>query len=180
MTHRFFSLALVLCAFVALLSTSVRAGVSEDMSAAQAAFAQANATKGPTHPGYAKAYGIWSRLAGDGDSQAKYHLGILHLYGLGGASFDHIQGYDLIKASAEGGYAQAQAYVGVMHEKGNGLHFRKGAEAARGWYEKAAGAGNCYAVRRLAQAHASGELGLTADAAASDSYRAEQPSCFGQ
>ena len=41
MTHRFFSLALVLCVFVALLSTSTRAGVSDDMSAAQAAFAPA-------------------------------------------------------------------------------------------------------------------------------------------
>lgn len=167
---------LVLLVGPMMLGTTYAA--STDLAEAKAAFDEANAAKNPQHPGYARAYEIWSDLAASGNEQAKYHLGILHLYGLGGAVFDHIQGYDLIKASASGGYPQAQAYVGVMYEKGNGLHFRKGDTEARSWYEKAAASGNCYAVRRLARAHAKGELGFVPDTDASNSYRTERPGCF--
>lgn len=149
-----------------------------EMARAQSAFDEANAAKDPKHSGYAEAYSIWSRLAEHGNDEAKYHLGILHLYGLGGATFDHIYGYQLIQESAYAGYARAEAYVGVMHEKGSGLFFRKGDAEARGWYEKAAGSGNCYAVRRLSRAQAQGELGFVLDTVTAESYRVRHPSCF--
>jgi len=144
----------------------------------EAAFQMANTSRKAEHPGYAKAYRIWSRFAKAGDPASLYHLGVLHLYGLGGASFDQARGFQLIRQSAESGYPKAEGYLGVMYEKGNGLYVRIDPVEAGRWYEKAARGGHCYSVRRLARATARGELGLPLDPARAKEIETARPRCF--
>lgn len=143
-----------------------------------AAYQAAMASKDMHDPGYAKAFSIWTKLAASGDAAATYHLGVLYLYGLGGAEFDQMHAFALIRAAAEGGYPQAESYMGLMSERGDGLFTLSDPEQALQWYEKAEAAGHCYSVRRLARAHERGELGLKTDPEAARALRAQRPQCF--
>ena len=151
---------------------------AETFDDALAAFNDANASKGAENPGYAKAFGIWEKFADSGDPASTYHLGIMHLYGIGGAEFDQIRGFALIRAAAEAGYDKAQGYMGLTYEKGEGMFTLTNFEEALGWYEKAAKGGHCYSVRRLAHAHEKGGLGVAVNAYVGQSLRANQPRCF--
>ena len=157
-----------------LTSISVVGGPFED---GLAAFEAANRAQDSKHEGYAKAYVLWKELAGQGDGPSQYHLGILHMYGLGGAVFDQLAGFKLINRSAEAGYRQAQSYMGVMFEKGDGVFTRHDVAAARSWYHKAAQAGHCYAIRRLQRAYEKGELGLAPDPAQAQEWRQRETDC---
>lgn len=169
-----------ICLLIALLVNVgfVPNALAQTFDEAFAAFTEANASKDPAHPGYTKAYGIWSKFAESGDPASTYHLGVLHLYGLGGAAFDQIRGFDLIRAAAEGGYGKAQGYLGVIHEKGEGIHTTSGSEDALDWYQRAAKSGHCYSIRRLARAHESGELGLTKNPAEAAELKTSRADCF--
>jgi TPR repeat protein len=175
-THRLTTARLVFAWLLTLgLSGNAVAATFDD---AQRAYTEANASKDSKHPGYATAHKIWSMLAAQGDNPSVYHLGVFHLYGLGGAAFDQIQGFKLIRQAAEGGYPKAQAYVGLMYENGQGMFTTRDVGQAAKWYAKASQSGHCYSVRRMAKALENGELTLSADPDAAKDLRTRYESCF--
>ncbi|MFT5393650.1 MAG: TPR repeat protein [Gammaproteobacteria bacterium] len=175
-THPLTTASLVFTLLLTLgLSGSAVAATFAD---AQRAYKEANASKDSKHPGYATAHEIWSTLAAEGDNPSIYHLGVFHLYGLGGAEFDQIQGFKLIRQAAEAGYPKAQAYVGLMYENGQGMFTTRDVGLAAKWYEKASQSGHCYSVRRMAKALENGELTLSADPDAAKDLLTRYARCF--
>lgn len=165
--------ALVLC-----LGLSGGAIASDErFDQARAAFESASGSRDGNHEGYVRAYAIWAELAEEGGSRALYHIGIMNMYGLGGAEFDQLTGVHNVRAAAEGGYPMAQSFMGFMVERSDGLMVEKGDEAALAWWRKGAQGNHCAAVRRLARAYENGELGLPADAAKAAEWNARQQSC---
>jgi TPR repeat protein len=167
-------------ALAALLLTASLAqagGGDERFERAMSAFDEASASKNGEHPGYARAHEIWRELASEGDVRARYHIGILHMFGLGGAEYDRPLAMQLVRAAANGGYAQAQSYMGLLAEQGDGLQARRGDDVALEWWTKAAEGGHCAAVRRLARAYTEGELGLEADTTKAAAWNARMDGC---
>ncbi len=146
-------------------------------AAGLAAFDEANAAGDPQHPGYAKARERWEPLARTGDARAEYHMGVLHLYGLGGAEPNPNRAIDMIRDAAEKGYPQAQSFLGLMSERGTGFYARKDDGEALRWYRKAAEQGHCVSVRRLARALEKGELGLEPDPGEAARWREREATC---
>ena len=140
-------------------------------------FDQANAAQDPKHEGYARAYAIWSDPALAEHSAAQYHLGVLHFYGLGGAEFDQYKGISLFRQSAEAGYHVAQAFMGFAAENGDDVFVAKDEAVALEWYQKAAQANHCVAIRRLEQAYQNGELGLSVNEDKAAEWRQRRDSC---
>ena len=138
---------------------------------------QANASQDANHPGYTEAYKVFSALAEKGNPGARYHLGILHLYGLGGARFDQYKAIRLIKKGAQGGYPQAQSLLGLMIEESDGTLVSADPAKALAWYEKAAAAGHCVAIRRLQKAYQNAELGVEKNEEAALSLKAQEADC---
>jgi TPR repeat protein len=144
---------------------------------AKAAFAEASASGNGEHEAYDRAHALWRALAEDGDVRARYHIGILHLFGLGKAEFDHRLAMENVRAAADGGYPQAQSYMGLIAETGDGSIARRGDDIALEWWRKAAEGGHCAAIRRMARAYGNGELGLSANAATADAWAAREAGC---
>lgn len=142
-----------------------------------AAYDAAVASKQEDHPGYAQAYEIWKPLAEAGHPGATYHIGMLHFFGLGGATFDQYQAFQLFTAAAENGYPPAQSFLGLMAERSDGTYIVLSDEVALKWYRKAAESGHCPSVRRLAAAYEKGELGLTADPEQAALWRSRIEGC---
>lgn len=149
---------LALCAL--FLGLSVASHAMSTFEEALAAMDEANMAKNSKHEGYAKAYKVFSKLAEESHPGAQYHLGILHFYGLGGATFDQFRAVKLIEKAAHNDYYQAQSLMGLMVEKSDGTMVATDPAIAVAWYEKAAAAGHCVSLRRLATAYERGELGL--------------------
>ena len=144
---------------------------------AKASFAAASGTRDGNHEGYVRAYAIWSELAAEGDTRALYHIGIMNMYGLGGAEFDQLTAIRNVRAAADDGYPMAQSFMGFMVERSDGLMVERGDEAALGWWRKGAEGNHCAAVRRMARAYENGELGLAADPVQAAQWNARQENC---
>lgn len=145
--------------------------------AALAAYDEAVASRDPKHPGYAAARAAWEPLADGGDPASAYHLGMLHMFGLGGASFDQLQAVRLIEAAAKSRYPPAQTFMGLLAERGQGLMVAVDESLALAWYTHGARGGHCAAVRRLVRAYGEGELGVAPDAGTADDWRARLDGC---
>ncbi|WP_454758742.1 tetratricopeptide repeat protein [Caulobacter segnis] len=97
----------------------------------------------------------WLRMAADqGDAKAMFALGLLYADGLG-VPKDRPAGFALIRRSAEGGYAFAQAAVGEMYVLGEGGVAPNPAEALA-WYSRSAAQGERDGLTGLAEAYALG------------------------
>ena len=145
--------------------------------AALAAYDEAVASRDPKHPGFAAAREAWEPLAAGGDPASTYHLGMLHMFGLGGASFDQLEAVRLIEAAAERRHPPAQSFMGLLAERGQGMMVATDEELALAWYTHGARGGHCAAVRRLVRVYREGELGAAPDAEAADGWRARLDGC---
>ena len=150
---------------------------TEPFEKALRAMDQANASQDANHPGYTEAYKVFSALVEKGNPGTDYHLGILHLYGLGGARFDQYEAVQLIKKGAQGGYLQAQSLLGLMIEKSDGTLVSTDPAKALAWYEKAAAGRHCVAIRRLHKAYQNGELGLEKNKETALSLKTQELNC---
>ncbi|MEM7251544.1 MAG: tetratricopeptide repeat protein [Pseudomonadota bacterium] len=166
--------AFILAVMTLVMTASVQATTFED---ALASMDEANASRDSTHPGYAKAFDAFQRMSEEGHPGAKYHLGILHFYGLGGALFDQYKAVKLIEQAAEADYFQAQSLLGLMIEKSDGMMVTTDEAVAVSWYEKAASQGHCVSIRRLANAYERGELGLPKSEKISGILREQEKGC---
>lgn len=108
-----------------------------------------------------------------GDADASYQLALFDL-GLGGR-WQPDAAVPRIRDAAARGVAEAQYWLAWQHEAGPLLP--NDAALALGWYQRAANAGHRLAIARLAEAYASGELGLARDPLQAAQYRARQSQC---
>lgn len=151
--------------------------VREAHLAALAVYDEAVASEDPKHPGYKRAREAWEPLAAAGDPASIYHLGMLRLFGLGGASFDQLEAVLMIERAAEHRYPPAQTFMGLLAERGDGSIVAADGKLALEWYTHGALGGHCAAVRRLVQAYEQAELGVVADAGKADEWRARLDGC---
>jgi TPR repeat protein len=98
--------------------------------------------------------------ANAGDAEALYYLSFFY-FGPLGAEPDEARGVEVIRSSAEKGYAVAQYWMGWQSEVGS--HLPQSDEAALEWYQKAAQSDYSLAMERLEKAYRNGELGLQVD-----------------
>ena len=155
----------------------VSAEVREAHRAALAAYDEAVATQDPKHPGFSRAREAWEPLAAGGDPASIYHLGMLHMFGLGGADFDQLVAVRLIERAAENRYPPAQTFMALLAERGEGIMVAADETLALEWYTHGARGGHCAAVRRLVQAYENGELGVAVDAGKADEWRSRLAGC---
>jgi TPR repeat protein len=83
----------------------------------------------------------------------------------------------LIEGAAEDGYALADAFIGLLHDKGDGMMVPHDPALAVARYERAAEGNNCAALKRLAQAYGEGKLDVEPDADRAAAYAARVPEC---
>ena len=157
--------------------TAVDEEPRQALEEALADFDRAVASENAEHPAYARARATWEKLADQEEPAAIYHLGILHLFGLGGAGFDQIVAMSLIRDAARKGYPPAQSYMGLLAEKGDGTAVLVDDGLALEWYTHGARGGHCAAVRRLVKVYSEGGLGVRADEAAASAWRAKLDEC---
>lgn len=164
---------------VPVLCMALAAGAfaSDRYERAKAAYDEAAASQDGKHEGYSRARVIWQELAAEGDARARYHIGILHLFGLGDAEFDQQKGMQNVSAAAQDGYPVAQSLMGLLTERGDGTMARTGDDVALAWWRKGAEGNHCAAIRRLSRAYERGELGLAADAGEAARWSAREPGC---
>jgi hypothetical protein len=77
------------------------------------------------------AIGLWTQLAGAGDSQASLFLGYVFRQGLG-VERDESLAADWYRQAAEGGEAEAQYELALMYELGIGVP--RNPDQAAAWY----------------------------------------------
>ena len=175
--------ALPAIGLIALLIVSipnVRADTAKDddrFAQALAAFDEASAATDQKHEGFERAYAIWSELAEAGDTRANYHMGIMNMYGIGGAEFEQRVGIRNVRLAAENGYPIAQSLMGFMVERSDGTYVKTGDELALSWWRKGAEGNHCTAIRRMAAVYEKGELGVEADPAKSAEWTARLAGC---
>ena len=145
--------------------------------AALADYDEAVASRDPKHPGFNRAREAWEPLVAGGDPAASFHLAMLHMFGLGGADFDQVAAFRLIEKAAEHRHAQAQTFMGLLAERGDGTMVTVNEGLALEWYTHGAKGGHCAAVRRLVRAFEEGELGVAADAGKADEWRTRLDGC---
>lgn len=149
----------------------------EQFTQALAAFDEASESKNRTHEGFARAYAMWSELAQAGDTRANYHMGIMNMYGIGGAKFEQLLGIGNVRVAAENGYPIAQSLMGFLVERSDGTMVKTGDELALSWWRKGAEGNHCIAIRRLVSVYKNGELGVEADAKQAAEWEARQANC---
>lgn len=103
----------------------------------------------------ARAFGIYTQLAAEGNAKAEYNLGQMYLSG-DGVSQDMDQATHWFRRSAEHGFAEAQYMLGS-------LHFHRVAplqspEEAIMWYRKAAEQGHARSELNLGDLYLKGEV----------------------
>ena len=153
------------------------AEVREAHRVALAAYDEAVASQDPKHPGYERAREAWEPLAAGGDPASIYHLGMLHMFGLGGANFDQLVAVRMIETAAENRFPQAQTFMGLLAERGEGMMVAADEQLALEWYTHGARGGHCAAVRRVVRAFEAGELGVAVDAGEADEWRSRLDGC---
>ena len=67
------------------------------------------------------AHKIWSRLAEDGDTDAAYGLGMMHLTGMGSLTTDYGEAARWLGRAADAGHADARNTIAVMYYHGMGV-----------------------------------------------------------
>ena len=143
-----------------------------------AAYDEGAASRMPDHPAYERAFSTWSAVPEEERSPAlRYHLGMMYYFGIGGAPIDQRRALELIEGAAADGYALADAYIGLLHDKGDGMMVPHDAALAVERYERAAAGRNCAAIKRLAEAYELGDLGLPRDAERAAALKAQVPDC---
>ena len=167
--------ALLLLALAAM--PAAHAVDEKQFAAALAAFDEASGTRDVKHPSFVHAYSIWSQLAKDGDTRANYHMGMMNMFGLGGAEFEQSVGINNIRIAANGGYPIAQSFMGFLVESSDGSLVRTGDELALSWWRKGADGNHCAGIRRLAKAYKNGDLSLSADAAKAAEWEVRTKTC---
>lgn len=108
-----------------------------------------------------------------GSADARYQLALFHL-GLAGEWQPELA-IPLIRDAAASGVPEAQYWLAWQYEAGPLLPHDEA--IALGWYQRAANANHRLAIGRLAQAYATGELGLPRDPLLAAQYRARQAQC---
>ena len=151
--------------------------VREAHLAALADYDEAVASKDSKHPGFTQAREAWEPLATGGDPASTYHLGMLHMFGLGGANFDQLVAVRMIETAAEGRFPPAQTFMGLLAERGEGMMVAADEGLALEWYTHGARGGHCAAIRRLVRVFEAGDLGVTADAGKADEWRSRLDGC---
>jgi len=149
----------------------------EQFTQALAAFDEASESKDRTHEGFSRAYAMWSELAQAGDTRANYHMGIMNMYGIGGAKFEQLLGIGNVRVAAENGYPIAQSLMGFLVERSDGTMVKTGDELALSWWKKGAEGNHCIAVRRMVSVYNNGELGVDADPKQAAEWEARQANC---
>jgi TPR repeat protein len=145
---------------------------------ALAAFDEASESADGKHEGFARAYAIWTELAQTGDTRANYHMGIMNMYGLGGAEFEQHVGIGNVRLAAENGYPIAQSLMGFLVERSDGTMVKTGDEVALSWWRKGAEGDHCTAVRRMVKVYQNGELGVAADPAKAAEWETRIATCL--
>jgi hypothetical protein len=145
---------------------------------ALAAFDEASESADGKHEGFARAYAIWTELAQTGDTRANYHMGIMNMYGLGGAEFEQHVGIGNVRIAAENGYPIAQSLMGFLVERSDGTMVKTGDEVALSWWRKGAEGNHCTAVRRMVKVYQNGELGVAADPAKAAEWETRIATCL--
>ena len=92
--------------------------------------------------------------AEQGDAEAQYELGVMHLGGRGVAQDDK-RAAALLELAADQGHAEAQCYLGVMHLGGHGV--ARDDKRAAALLKLAADQGRALAQRQLGGMHFSGQ-----------------------
>ena len=92
----------------------------------------------------------YRKAAAAGDAEAEFYLAGMYAEGDGTAQ-DPAEALRLFTASADRGYAPGKMGLRIDYE------------AARTWLDKGAAVNDYWSIKRLAQAHANGELGLRID-----------------
>lgn len=110
-----------------------------------------------------------------GDADAEYHGA---LFELGLAEWAPAAAIPKIRSAADSGITEAQYWLAWQYEAGPLL--ANDARLARQWYQRASDGEHRLALLRLAEAHASGELGLRRDAGLAARYRARAERCLNQ
>lgn len=87
------------------------------------------------------------RRAAEGDSSALYHLSTLYERGYDSIAADSAKALRLLKASAKGGFAPAQNYLGYLYQ--SDPRFEANRDSAVYWLEKAASQGDPKAASNL-------------------------------
>jgi TPR repeat protein len=144
---------------------------------ALAAFDEASDSKEHSHEGFARAYAMWGDLAQAGDTRANYHMGIMNMYGIGGAEFEQQVGIRNVRIAAESGYPIAQSLMGFLVERSDGSMVKTGDELALSWWRKGAEGNHCIAIRRMAKIYKDGELGVEADEKQAAEWESRQANC---
>ena len=151
--------------------------VREAHLAALAVYDEAVASKDPKHPGFKRAREAWEPLVAGGDPASTYQLGMLRLFGLGGAPFDQLAAAVMIKKAAEHRHPPAQTFMGLLAEEGDGSVVTADDKLALDWYTHGALGGHCAAVRRLVRAYEQAELGVAADDEKAGEWRGRLDGC---
>lgn len=149
----------------------------QNFAQALAAFDEASESKERKHEGFTRAYAIWNELAKAGDTRANYHMGIMNMYGIGGAQFEQMAGIRNVRIAAQSGYPIAQSLMGFLVERSDGTMVKAGDELALSWWRKGADGNHCVAVRRMATVYKNGELGVEADPKQAAEWEARQATC---
>ncbi|MCB1740822.1 MAG: hypothetical protein KDK91_10660 [Gammaproteobacteria bacterium] len=181
---RFIATCLATIATLVLLAGGALAAQPGTDSDVEAQFAAALSdydiaiqSKDPRHPGFEKALAAWRPLVESGHLGALYHVGLFHYLGVGGAVIDPALGIGMIRKSAESGYATAQAFMGLLSDKGDGTAVLRSEENALRWYQQAAAQNQCAAVKWMINAYSSGYPGLDPSMARLESLRKGLPDC---
>ena len=113
-------------------------------------------SKVPSEPAEEFAETYWEQLAlaEDGDADAQFNLGLMHVNGQG-APIDYSEAVKWYRLAAEQGDADAQTNLGLMHANGQGVPIDY-SEAVK-WYRLAAEQGNATAQSNLALMHFDGQ-----------------------
>jgi TPR repeat protein len=144
---------------------------------ALAAFDEASDSVDGKHEGFTRAYVMWTELAQTGDTRANYHMGIMNMYGLGGAEFEQQVGIGNVRIAAENGYPIAQSLMGFLVERSDGTMVKTGDKVALDWWRKGAEGNHCTAVRRMVKIYQNGELGVDADPAKAAEWETRIATC---
>ena len=127
---------------------------------------------------YGQAYAIWIAVPESERPPAmRYHLAMLYYLGAGDVKINQPLAMEMFEAAAAEGYPLADAFIGFLHERGDGMMVSNNQELALERYERAAAGNNCAALKRLAAAYRDGDLGLRADAPRAEAYAARIPDC---
>lgn len=100
---------------------------------------------------------IWKKLADQGNAWGHYQMGREYYRSISGVTKkDYPKAYQHFLKASEGGVVDAENFLALMNENGNGVP--RNIDAALEWYEKAAQKDNVYSLYNLAEHFRSGAV----------------------